>query len=104
MKRREYITLRDGWVSVQLTSLLSPSSSPSSSTITHRQQAFLSSELYEFLSACNLWPCAMGEVGMNPLRPLRYSIAEEIEHLIVSFDWNQKMTRALKGTMMFYDW
>lgn len=68
-KHRAYITLRDGWVSVQLTSLLSLSSPPSSSTITHCQQAFFSSELCAFLSACSLQPCAMGDVEVNLFCP-----------------------------------
>lgn len=41
------------------------SSPPSSSTITHCQQGFLSSVPHAFLRPCNLWPCAMEDAEVN---------------------------------------
>lgn len=66
VKRRAHSTLRDGWVSVQLTSLLSLSSPPSHSKhVAHCQPASVSSMPYTFLSTCNLWPCAVDDVKVN---------------------------------------
>ena len=81
VKRRAYITLRDGWVSVQLTFLLSLSSPLSIQHHHHCQQAFLSSELCAFSSACSLEPCAVRGAEVNPFHPLRYYVAEARDHI-----------------------
>lgn len=74
------ITLR-GWVSVQLTFLLSLSSPLSIQHHHPLSASFLSSELCAFSSACNLEPCAVRDVEVNPFHPLRYYVAEARDHI-----------------------
>lgn len=95
------ITLRGGWVSVQLPSLLSLSSRLSLSTLAHGQSANFSqlSAMRIFKLLQPLAECCGGCEGESELSCLLgYSVSEGSGCVWISLSWNQEVVRAAEGT------
>lgn len=99
------ITLHEGRVSVQLTSLLSLSSRPSLRTLAHSQPASFSqlSAMHIFKLLQTLAKCCGGcECESELSGTLRHWVSEGSGCVWISLDWNQEVVRAAQGTMVYY--